>query len=204
MADSLPELIVADVAAWRAWLGANHAQQSGVWLVLAKKGASEPTTLAYDQALEEALCHGWIDGQTGRRDERSYRQRFTPRRARSAWSERNVGIAERLLGEQRMQRAGLDAIALAKRDGRWQSAYPGQRSIEVRAAGRPGDVRDPHRAEPLCGALSDPRRQAKGHPRPTHRAVRHDARARRDRPSAKALAGGLTGRASSRREAVSA
>ncbi len=82
----LPELILADAAGWRAWLGDNHAQEPGVWLVLAKKGATVPTRLTYEGALEEALCHGWIDGQIKRRDELTYRQRFTPRRARSAWS----------------------------------------------------------------------------------------------------------------------
>jgi uncharacterized protein YdeI (YjbR/CyaY-like superfamily) len=148
MADTLPELVVADVAAWRTWLGANHAQSRGVWLVLAKKGASEPTALTYDQALEEALCHGWIDGQTGRRDERSYRQRFTPRRARSPWSKRNVSLAERLLGEGRMRPAGLDAIARAKDDGRWESAYAGQRSIEV-----PPDLAAALAAQPAAQAM---------------------------------------------------
>jgi uncharacterized protein YdeI (YjbR/CyaY-like superfamily) len=131
MADETPELIVADVDAWRTWLGASHAASGGVRLVLAKKGASEPTTLTYDQALEEALCHGWIDGQVGRRDERSYRQRFTPRRARSAWSKRNVGIVERLLREGRVHPAGIDAIESAKADGRWDAAYAGAKTIEV-------------------------------------------------------------------------
>jgi uncharacterized protein YdeI (YjbR/CyaY-like superfamily) len=148
MADTLLELVVADVAAWRKWLGANHAQSRGAWLVLAKKGASEPTALTYDQALEEALCHGWIDGQTGRRDERSYRQRFTPRRARSPWSKRNVSLAERLLGEGRMRPAGLDAIARAKDDGRWESAYAGQRSIEV-----PPDLAAALAAQPAAQAM---------------------------------------------------
>jgi hypothetical protein len=95
----LPELLVPDAYAWREWLGGHLDQSSGVWLVLAKKGTSEPTSLTYEQALEEALCHGWIDGQVGRRDEATYRQRFTPRRRRSAWSRRNVTIAEQLLAE---------------------------------------------------------------------------------------------------------
>ena len=69
MGPDIPELLVADAAAWRAWLGKNHANPEGVWLVLAKKGTSGPTTLTYAQALDEALCHGWIDGQTGRRDD---------------------------------------------------------------------------------------------------------------------------------------
>ena len=96
------ELIVRDAAAWRAWLAEHHAEPDGVWLVLAKKGTVEPTSLGYDDALEEALCHGWIDGQVERRDETTYKQRFTPRRKRSPWSKRNVGIAERLVAEGRM------------------------------------------------------------------------------------------------------
>jgi uncharacterized protein YdeI (YjbR/CyaY-like superfamily) len=131
LADTLPELIVTDVAAWRTWLGAHHEDEAGVWLVLAKKGASRPTRLSYGEALEEALCHGWIDGQVARRDESSYRQRFTPRRARSSWSKRNVAIVERLLEEARMRPAGLAAIERAKADGRWEAAYAGPRTIEV-------------------------------------------------------------------------
>src|SRR5271156_6514551 len=98
---TLPELMIVDAAAWRRWLGEDPAPASGVWLGLAPKGATEPTSLTYEQALDEALCHGWIDGQLRRRDERTFRQRFTPRRARSSWSKRNVGHVERLLREGR-------------------------------------------------------------------------------------------------------
>ena len=84
-----------------------------MWLRLAKKGASGPTSLTYDEALDEALCHGWIDGQVRRLDEQSYRQRFTPRRSRSVWSKRNVGIAERLAREDRIKPAGAAAIEQA-------------------------------------------------------------------------------------------
>lgn len=129
MADALNELLLADAAAWRAWLQEHHDE--GIELVLAKKGTTEPTSLTYEQALDEALCHGWIDGRVRRRDERTFRQRFTPRRARSQWSERNVGHVERLLGEGRMQPAGLAAVERAKADGRWEEAYPGQKAIEV-------------------------------------------------------------------------
>ncbi len=131
MAVELPELIVPDDAAWRRWLGRRHDREPGVWLVLAKKGTEEPTRLAYDEALEEALCHGWIDGMVRRRDEHTYRQRFTPRRPRSAWSSRNVGIAERLTAEGRMCPAGEAAIASAREDGRWEAAYAGPATIEV-------------------------------------------------------------------------
>lgn len=121
--DLLPELLLRDAAAWRDWLAANHAQQDGSWLVLAKKGTTEPTSLSYDQALEEALCVGWIDGRLGARDAATYRQRFTPRRARSRWSQRNVGLASRLIEEGRMRPAGLAEVERARADGRWDAAY---------------------------------------------------------------------------------
>ena len=92
----LRELLVADAAGWRTWLSTNHSKSQGVWLVLAKKGTTNPTTLSYDDALDEAICFGWIDGQLGRRDSATFRRRFTPRSARSPWSQRNVTIAERL------------------------------------------------------------------------------------------------------------
>jgi uncharacterized protein YdeI (YjbR/CyaY-like superfamily) len=128
----LPELLVSNARAWREWLGERNGESPGVWLVLAKRGTSEPTSLTYEQALEEALCHGWIDGQVGRRDEATYRQRFTSRRRRSAWSQRNATIAERLLAEGRMHAAGIEEVERAKSDGRWQTAYAGSASIEVR------------------------------------------------------------------------
>ena len=148
MAVELPELIVRDAAAWRAWLAEHHAEPTGVWLVLAKKGTENPTSLTYDQALEEALCHGWIDGQAGRRDEATYRQRFTPRRKRSAWSKRNTGIAERLHAEGRMHPAGQAEVERAKADGRWDAAYAGQASIEV-----PPDLAEALVAEPKAQAM---------------------------------------------------
>jgi uncharacterized protein YdeI (YjbR/CyaY-like superfamily) len=148
MAVELPELIVRDAAAWRAWLAEHHADPTGVWLVLAKKGTKNPTSLTYDQALEEALCHGWIDGQAGRRDEATYRQRFTPRRKRSAWSKRNTGIAERLHAEGRMHPAGQAEVERAKADGRWGAAYAGQASIEV-----PPDLAEALAAEPKAQAM---------------------------------------------------
>jgi len=126
-----PELVVRDTAAWRRWLGAHHAQPDGVWLVLAKKGTTKPTSLTYDQALEEALCYGWIDGQAGRRDTATYRQRFTPRRHRSPWSKRNTERAERLMAEGRMHPAGIAEMERAKADGRWAAAYPGSQEIEI-------------------------------------------------------------------------
>ncbi|MFE9692173.1 YdeI family protein [Micromonospora sp. NPDC005806] len=125
-----PELIVADAPAWRDWLGTHHADPTGVWLVLAKRGTTVPTSLGYDEALEEALCHGWIDGQVRRRDEATYRQRFTPRRSRSPWSARNVGIVARLTAQERMHPAGLAEVDRARTDGRWDAAYAGQSTAE--------------------------------------------------------------------------
>ena len=133
MSDDLLALTVADGAAWRAWLQEHHGDDRDVWLTLARKGAAAPTSLTYAEALEEALCHGWIDGQIRRGDKDSYRQRFTPRTARSAWSKRNVAIAERLMAEGRMQASGLAAVERAKADGRWDAAYAGPASIEVPA-----------------------------------------------------------------------
>src|SRR5215472_225588 len=106
----LPELIVSDVGAWRTWLARNHAESHGVRLVLAKKGTTRPTTLSYDDALDEAICFGWIDGQVGRRDGTTFLRRFTPRAARGAWSQRNVAIAERLRAAGRMHPSGEDEV----------------------------------------------------------------------------------------------
>jgi uncharacterized protein YdeI (YjbR/CyaY-like superfamily) len=143
-----PVLVVRTAAAWRSWLRKHHEDPAGVWLVLAKKGTREPTRLSYDDALEEALCHGWIDGQVRRRDEGTYLQRFTPRRARSPWSKRNVGKAESLIAQGRMHPAGIAEIERAKTDGRWQAAYAGQATIEV-----PADLAAALAAEPKAQAM---------------------------------------------------
>lgn len=100
---------------------------------MAKKGVTGPTSLTYPQALEEALCHGWIDGQRDRRDEATFRQLFSPRRSRSRWSKRNVGYVDRLIEEGRMHPAGLAEVERARADGRWEVAYQGQGAIEVPA-----------------------------------------------------------------------
>jgi uncharacterized protein YdeI (YjbR/CyaY-like superfamily) len=147
-ADDQPTLIVIDAAAWGSWLASNHEHFPGVWLGLAKKGTTEPTSLTYDEALVEALCHGWIDGQVRRLDAHIYRQRFTPRRPRSAWSKRNVGIVERLTSEGRMRPAGIAAVERAKADGRWEQAYAGQATIEV-----PADLAAALRAQPAALAM---------------------------------------------------
>lgn len=150
MVNELPELIVADDAAWRTWLREEHELWPGVWLVLAKKGTTHPTSLRYDEALDEALCHGWIDGQARRRDDATFGQRFTPRRARSPWSVRNVGIVGRLVAEGRMQPAGLAEVERARADGRWDAAYAGPATIGV-----PADLTTALAAEPAARAMFD-------------------------------------------------
>jgi uncharacterized protein YdeI (YjbR/CyaY-like superfamily) len=144
----LPELTVADAAAWRTWLNRNHAKSKGVRLVLAKKGTTHPTTLSYDEALDEAICFGWIDGQVGRRDRTTFLRRFTPRTARSAWSQRNVAVAERLSAAGRMHRSGDDEMRRAKADGRWEAAYAGQRGAVV-----PEDLAEALAANPRAQAM---------------------------------------------------
>jgi uncharacterized protein YdeI (YjbR/CyaY-like superfamily) len=140
----LPELLVPDATAWRAWLMDNHASSSGVWLVLGKKGG-QVTALTYAAALDEALCFGWIDGQVNRRDEGSIRQRFTPRRAKSAWSRRNVDHIARLSAEGRLMPAGQAAVDAAKADGRWEAAYAGPATAEL-----PADLTEALAASPLA------------------------------------------------------
>ena len=126
-----PLLTVADQTAWRSWLDANEDSSDGVWLVLAKGGATTPTSLTYEQALDEALCSGWIDGQANKVDDVSYKQSFTPRRKTSIWSARNVKYIARLAEEGRMRPRGLQEVELAKADGRWEAAYEGSAGIEV-------------------------------------------------------------------------
>jgi uncharacterized protein YdeI (YjbR/CyaY-like superfamily) len=142
------ELIVADAVAWHAWLQEHHTENDGVWLVLAKKNVITPTSLRYDEALEEALCHGWIDGQRRGRDEQTFVQRYTPRRARSMWSKRNVDLIARLEREGRMYAAGRAEVERAKTDGRWDKAYGGASTLEV-----PDDLAAALAAEPKAQAM---------------------------------------------------
>ena len=128
-----PTLVVADAAAFRAWLQSNAAISDGVWLVLAKKGTTVPTSLTYAEALDEALCFGWIDGQKKTLDAHTFIERFTPRRRNSPWSKRNVGLVERLIADGRMTPAGVAEIERAKADGRWDAAYSGQATATVPA-----------------------------------------------------------------------
>jgi uncharacterized protein YdeI (YjbR/CyaY-like superfamily) len=115
---------------WRKWLAANHAKSKGIWLRFFKKDSGEKT-VTYAEALQEALCYGWIDGQANKYDARSYIQKFTPRRPKSIWSKRNTEIAERLIQEGKMKKAGMQQVELAKADGRWQQAYDSPKNMTL-------------------------------------------------------------------------
>lgn len=119
--DELPVKPFRTPAAWEKWLSDN-AGAAGVWLKIAKKD-SGLQTVTYAEALDVALCHGWIDGQRQGFDERYFLQRFTPRRPRSLWSKINIGHVERLTNAGRMQAGGLREVESAKADGRWDAAY---------------------------------------------------------------------------------
>jgi uncharacterized protein YdeI (YjbR/CyaY-like superfamily) len=128
---SPPEpLRFATQRAFESWLRKNQASSDGVWLLIAKAGA-EQGTVTYAQAVDVALCHGWIDGPKKALDAQHWLQRFTPRRARSLWSKINRAKAEALIQSGRMQPAGMAEIERAKSDGRWDSAYDGARTADV-------------------------------------------------------------------------
>ena len=118
----LPVVGFADPQEWEHWLAEHHATSKGLWLKLAKKGAAV-VTVTYAEAVDVALCFGWIDGQAGAFDESFWLQRFTPRGTRSKWSQINCAKAVKLIDAGRMQLAGLAAIDAAKADGRWDRAY---------------------------------------------------------------------------------
>jgi uncharacterized protein YdeI (YjbR/CyaY-like superfamily) len=132
--------------AFEAWLERNHDQPGGIWLKIAKKGAGE-ATVTYAQAVEVALCFGWIDGQKDRLDERYWLQRFTPRSARSRWSKINREKAERLIAAGRMRPSGLREVDRARADGRWDAAYAGSRTATV-----PEDLQRELDADPAAAA----------------------------------------------------
>jgi uncharacterized protein YdeI (YjbR/CyaY-like superfamily) len=115
--------------AFRGWIEQHQDSSPGVWLVIAKKGSGQ-TTVTYAEALDVALAYGWIDGQTRSVDEATYVQRFTPRRPRSPWSVRNVGIAEAMIADGRMRPRGLAEVERARADGRWDRAYHGPKNAE--------------------------------------------------------------------------
>ncbi|MBD9477729.1 YdeI/OmpD-associated family protein [Pseudoxanthomonas sp. PXM02] len=125
----LPIEHFADAVAWERWLE-QHPDSAGLWLKIAKKEAGIPS-VTYAEALDVALCHGWIDGQKKGLDAQFFLQRFTPRRARSTWSKINVAKIDALIAAGRMRPAGLREVEVAKADGRWDAAYDGAKSMEV-------------------------------------------------------------------------
>lgn len=137
----------ADRRDWENWLQLHHADSPGVWLQIAKKGA-ERASVSYAEALETALCFGWIDGQKKSLDEHSWLQRFTPRRPRSIWSKTNCAKAQALVEQGRMQAAGLKEMELAKADGRWVNAYDSASTISM-----PEDLQLALDAEPAAAAF---------------------------------------------------
>ena len=120
--DALTAESFSSQAAWRAWLDANHAIERGIWLMLAKQ-ASGMSSVTYAEAVDSALCYGWIDGQKKAMDDMWWLQKFTPRRPKSPWSKINRQKAEQLIESGAMQPAGLRAVEAAKADGRWARAY---------------------------------------------------------------------------------
>jgi uncharacterized protein YdeI (YjbR/CyaY-like superfamily) len=145
----LDQLLVPDAGAWHDWLTTHHETSPGVWLAVGKKGGGV-TDLTRADALDEALCFGWIDGQARTRDEGSYWQRMTPRGPRSRWSLINVGHVERLEQAGRMRSAGRAAVDAAKADGRWDSAYAGPATAQV-----PDDLAAAIAADPRAQAMFD-------------------------------------------------
>jgi uncharacterized protein YdeI (YjbR/CyaY-like superfamily) len=130
--DELPILLFATPPDLEAWLEQNHADSAGLWLKIAKKGI-EPPSVTYAEALELALCFGWIDSQKRGFDEHYFLQRFTPRRPGGRWSKINRGKAEVLIGAGSMRAPGLAEVEAAQADGRWEAAYEGARSAKVPA-----------------------------------------------------------------------
>jgi uncharacterized protein YdeI (YjbR/CyaY-like superfamily) len=148
----LPIVAFATQAEWEAWLAAHHAADKGVWLKIAKKDTGA-ATVSYAEALESALCYGWIDGQKAAYDAQFWLQKFTPRGRRSKWSRINRDKATALLEEGRLQPAGLAQIEQARQDGRWDAAYEAQSRATV-----PDDLQralDANPAAQACFATLD-------------------------------------------------
>lgn len=125
--DTLP---FSSSQAWEEWLSQNHHLEEGIWLRFYKK-SSNIASVTYKEAVDVALCYGWIDGQARSYDEQSYIQKFTPRRKRSIWSKVNRGNVERLITDGRMREPGQKAINAAKADGRWDAAYDSPSTSEM-------------------------------------------------------------------------
>jgi uncharacterized protein YdeI (YjbR/CyaY-like superfamily) len=147
MAADLETISFASAAELRRWLAAHHATSPGLWIKFAKKGTGIPT-VSYDEAVDEALCFGWIDGQRNRFDDTYFVQRFTPRTKRSPWSKINTERVERLAKQKRMRAAGRREVEAAKADGRWAAAYAGARSATI-----PDDLQAALDASPAAARL---------------------------------------------------
>lgn len=145
----LDELIVADAAALRAWLSDHHLTSPGVWLALTRKGGTV-TSLTWQQAVDEGLCFGWIDGQGRKRDDETSWIRYTPRRPRSVWSQRNVANVARLEAAGLLWPAGRAEVDAARADGRWAAAYAPPSEVEM-----PDDLLAAIAAEPAAQAMFD-------------------------------------------------
>lgn len=143
----LPILAFPSQAAWESWLAANHQTCNGVWLKFAKKD-SGITSVYYAEALDSALCYGWIDAQVARLDALYYLQKFTPRRPRSRWSQVNREKVLALQQQGRLQPAGLAEVERAQQDGRWAAAYPSPRAMTV-----PEDLQAALDANPAAAAF---------------------------------------------------
>jgi len=129
-ANDLPVLPFETRQDWEAWLDEHHANTKGVWLKIAKKGTNIPS-VTYAEALDSALCYGWIDGQKGSFDEQYWLQKFSPRGPKSGWSQINCDKVTALIAEGRMQPAGMRQVEQAKADGRWDLAYDSQSKITI-------------------------------------------------------------------------
>ena len=129
-ADSLPIMTFDTQQDWESWLAEHHIDPGGIWLKIAKKESGIPS-VSYAEALESALCYGWIDGQKAAFDERYWLQKFTPRRPKSGWSKVNCDKVTALIAQGRMQPAGIRQVELAQADGRWDADYDSQSKITV-------------------------------------------------------------------------
>jgi uncharacterized protein YdeI (YjbR/CyaY-like superfamily) len=143
----LPIMAFPSREAWAAWLNEHHTDSTGIWLALAKKGAGE-AGVTYGDAVEVALCYGWIDGQAGKLDDRFWLQRFTPRRPRSVWSRVNRDRALALIARGEMRPAGLREVERAQVDGRWEAAYEPPSTMEV-----PDDLQEALASNPAAAAF---------------------------------------------------
>ena len=147
MTDALEQRSFRSAGAWRLWLEANHDTSPGVWLMIAKKGTGIES-VTYDEAVDEGLCFGWIDGQKAKHDDSYFLQRFTRRTTRSPWSRINTERVARLVKAERMHPAGGREVEAAKADGRWDAAYAGQASAVV-----PADLQVALDASPAAAGL---------------------------------------------------